>query len=217
MTIPKTMVAQREDHSADTSGSSSDPTSSSNTPVAEPRSPESQPREKVIRWSLPNSPTSDTSTRTVAAPSVPREITSIVVESSRMDALPQALLLASEAERKRLLLEKMMRKRKHRKSPPPPAANTLADLQLQLNRMEKKIQRAASVELKLLNQAKALRGQRQILTKRYEVLSANVAELMRAENPNASMVQRSLPPLLKTGKSAHKPETSYVDLTTMEE
>jgi hypothetical protein len=83
-----------------------------------------------------------------------------------------------------------------------------------MNYLEHEIQTAARMELALLNQSKALRDQRQLMTKRFEVLCKKMSILQhRNSNSNnrhnlqpaavvATTAGINLPPLFNTTSSS---------------
>ena len=76
---------------------------------------------------------------------------------------------------------------------------TLAAMQLKLQRMEHAIQKSARAELQLMNQSKRLRDKRAKMTRRYESMAAQMAEMQAAcAVPMAAVFQMGvLPPLME--------------------
>ena len=130
--------------------------------------------------------------------------------------------MASSPRELEMLMEKVRQRAERRKRralrsppPPPPSSNTavsptasprrsekgpddLATMQRKLERMEHAIKKSARMELHLMNQSKKLREERTLLTRKYESMAEQLAEMQRASNDTTTVVFQMgvLPPLM---------------------
>jgi hypothetical protein len=193
MSIPKTLVTDREE-----GGSSSDNKRKSSSPSSalSPKEPSSsstksmEPAKKLVRWSpdLPGGPSADPSMQRTEP--ISETASSSLIFKKRVDK---------------------MRRREASKRP----SRSLEDLsatevQEVMQRMEHKIHKIASKELAYLNQSKKLREARTILTSRHQRLAQTLQKALRAKDPSATVDAPRLPPVLCTGSSGNP---ALIDLT----
>jgi hypothetical protein len=193
MSIPKTLVTDREggDSSSGNKRKSSSPSSALSP--EEPSSPSTksmEPAKKLVRWSpnLLGRPSADPSVQTT-------EPLSQTASSS-------------------LIFKKRVDKMRQREESKPPSRSledlSATELQEVMQRMEHKIHKIASKELAYLNQSKKLRDARTILTSRHQRLSQTLQQALRAKDPSATVDAPRLPPVLCTGTSGNP---ALIDLT----
>jgi hypothetical protein len=193
MSIPKTLVTDREEGG---SSSGNKRKSSSPSSALSPKEPSSsstksmEPAKKLVRWSpdLPFGPSADPSMQRTEP--ISETASSSLIFKKRVDK---------------------MRRRKAIKRP----SRSLEDLsatevQEVMQRMEHKIHKIASKELAYLNQSKKLREARTILTSRHQRLAQTLQNTLRAKDPSETVDAPRLPPVLCTGSSGNP---ALIDLT----
>lgn len=84
--------------------------------------------------------------------------------------------------------------KKRSRSPPTDAVDGEEILYLQIKRIERTIHKYAKYELALLNKAKKLRQDREVMAQRVQAYADELTLLKRQRNPRASAVKVRLPP-----------------------
>jgi hypothetical protein len=189
MSIPKTLVTDREGGDSSSAGDKRKTSSpSSALSPEEPSSPSTksmEPAKKLVRWSpnLPGGPSTNPS-----------------IQRSEPLSPPS------------LTFKKRVDKMRQREERPSRSLEDLSATELQevMQRMEHKIHKIASKELAYLNQSKKLREARTILTSRHQRLAQTLQQALRAKDPSATVDAPRLPPVLCTGTSGNP---ALIDLT----
>jgi hypothetical protein len=203
MSIPKTLVTEREGESIcsskkrktispSTSSPSSSPTPSSTLspeePIASSTPGPMEPAKKLVRWSteLPSGLSSVRSVQTTAPESASSslDIKKLVDKTQQLEETKRPSRSVGDL-----------------------SANELREV---MERMEHKIHKIARKELALLNQSKKLREARNIMTNRHQRLAQVLQQALREKDPSATVGAPRLPPVLSNGSSG---SPALIDLT----
>jgi hypothetical protein len=195
MSIPKTLVTEREEESSQSSKkrkTTSSPSSALSTEEPSTSSTESmEPAKKLVRWST-DIPAGTSSVRSTETP--PREDTcKSLIFKKRVDKMRQRGEESTKRSSSRSLEDL--------------SANELREV---MERMEHKIHKIARKELALLNQSKMLREARNTMASRHKRLAQALQQSLRAKDPSATVDETRLPPVLSTGSSGNP---ALIDLT----
>jgi hypothetical protein len=192
MSIPKTLVTERE---ADSRSSKKRSASSSSLPLSpeQPLTSESmEPAKKLVRW-------------TTDLPDGVASVRSMQVTTPEASDSPAQGVFKNRVEKMRLREER-------KRSTGSRSLNDLSagELREVMEKMEHKIHQIARKELALLNQSKKLREARNIMTNRHQKLSLTLQQALRAEDPSAIVDAPLLPPVFSAGSSRNP---ALIDLT----
>jgi hypothetical protein len=194
MSIPKTLVTEREEDSSQSSKKRNTSSPSSALSALSPEAPSTsssesmEPAKKLVRWStdIPGGASSARSTQTPASEAA----CSSLIFKKRIDKMRQR----EESKRSSRSLEDL-------------SANELREV---MERMEHKIHKIARKELELLNQSKKLREARNTMASRHKRLAQALQQTLRAKDPSATVDEARLPPVLSSGSSGNP---ALIDLT----